>query len=86
MVTVISAKDLPPADILGTAVGGGLADPIVRLSMIPDVPGIGNQSQRTSRLVRTLNPEWKPPQYFHFIVVDDSSKILLSVYVYHISE
>mmetsp|Transcript_3660 Transcript_3660/g.5668 ORF Transcript_3660/g.5668 Transcript_3660/m.5668 type:complete len:192 (+) Transcript_3660:257-832(+) len=83
-VTVVSARELSPC---ASPIGEqrtlrGLADPIVQLSvenMHPDNP-VGEQLQRTSVVLTTLNPSWKPPERFQFILQDASTEnILLNV-------
>jgi hypothetical protein len=67
---------------LGDAVGFGLSDPIIRMSINPPVDFLhedGNQSQRTSQRVRTLNPVWDPPERFNFLITsDDRAKVIIS--------
>lgn len=75
VITVFSANDLSPGHLLG-----GMADPIVKLSVAPVLDPVGAQSQRTSRRLRTLDPVWEPPETFQFIV-QPSSRIILSAYV-----
>jgi hypothetical protein len=74
VITVLSANNLSAGSLLG-----GLADPIVKLSVTPKVDPMGAQSQRTSRCLRTLDPVWEPPEIFQFIV-EPTSRIIFSAY------
>ena len=47
---VIRAANLPPMD------ANGLADPYVKLRLLPDVSGAVRQ--KTDRQEKTLSPEW----------------------------
>ena len=78
VVKVIAANKLQSGDFLGEAIYGGLADPIIRLSVHPIIENIGGQGQRTSRATRTLNPEWVPPEEFQFFIIKGQSRIVLS--------
>ena len=82
IVTIHQAMDLPSCAAVNGVTLRGLSDPIVYLSIDDPVDEniVGEQSQRTSLVLTTLNPEWKPPEVFQFLLYDvDEERISLSV-------
>jgi len=59
---------------------GGYSDPYIQFSLRPSIPHFRHQLQRSTKVMRNLNPEWVPPQLFRFIILNpQEAKLTISV-------
>lgn len=64
-----------------------LSLPFAELKMLPADHVAGEQMQRGTMKVDTLNPSWEPPERYHFFVTPGPEpKILLSVYHHSVTQ
>lgn len=82
ILTIHKATNLVSCDSFEGITLRGLSDPIVYMCV--DNPAIenvaGEQEQRTSLVLTTLDPVWTPPEVFQFLLADPTQeKISITV-------
>jgi len=82
ILTIHQATNLASCDAFEGVTLRGLSDPIVYMCVDnPVVQNVaGEQEQRTSLVLTTLNPVWTPPEVFQFLLADPTEeKISITV-------